>query len=561
MLIKNGVKTLIILGLFCRCGYEQTIQKQEKTIGKEAKNEDNIKSIMEEVKQASPNEEALIDWIGKSEHINYLDENNIPILFFVVGKNLKKTLSFIIQNKKGDIDITDEAGNNIFLKIAYEPVDIEVLNLLLPFIENKSLGKIAHFLLDSLFQITHEEDRDRKLNKDGYYNYYFEKVLNTPGLNLNIKENELTLLNKAIVYCLQYKSRKVENKNTENEQEDSIVTIKDRIVDKMKSSYSQSKLNLTLLGYIKSNNTEAVKLLVSRGADPFATVQDQDPLIEATKSGNKEIIDFLLLDSWVYDTTKDSKGKNLLHIAAENGHLDILPILLDKGGKSFINTVDNNEEAPLLKAAFNGHLEIARLLLKSGANRPSLKEITDALLKKAKVEPTKKFLLAFPDAIASLGTDGQELSHLAVEKDNIALVKSLLHEGKFNIHARDNHQKTPLYYVKSEELLNLLIDQGAEPNSTDSSGRTPLYYVPRNLIKPLIKRGANPDVQDLNGNTPIYLATCERQPMIIKALKENGANPNIINLQGLNAYDAILLGEPDVYNDYSDEELVAALNS
>jgi len=64
-------------------------------------------------------------------------------------------------------------------------------------------------------------------------------------------------------------------------------------------------------------------------------------------------------------TSEDMDGRTLLFYAAQNGHLEVALLLLDKGAD--VNAADRDGWTPLYPASSNGHLEVARLLRDKGA--------------------------------------------------------------------------------------------------------------------------------------------------------------------------------------------------
>jgi ankyrin repeat protein len=64
--------------------------------------------------------------------------------------------------------------------------------------------------------------------------------------------------------------------------------------------------------------------------------------------------------------TKNKKGTTPLHVAANNGHKDVVQLLLVNGAE--VNARDNKKMTPLHIAVINGHKEVIELLLTNGAD-------------------------------------------------------------------------------------------------------------------------------------------------------------------------------------------------
>ena len=62
-----------------------------------------------------------------------------------------------------------------------------------------------------------------------------------------------------------------------------------------------------------------------------------------------------------------------LHLAAENGHLEVVRLLLATG-KAEVDSKDKYGRTPLSWAAENGHLEVVRLLLATGKAKVDSKD-------------------------------------------------------------------------------------------------------------------------------------------------------------------------------------------
>ena len=88
-------------------------------------------------------------------------------------------------------------------------------------------------------------------------------------------------------------------------------------------------------------------------------------------------------------------------------------------------------------------------------------------------------------------------------------------------------------YSTQIQIVTSLLEAGADPNITDSYGRTPIFCGHREL---LLKYGADPNHQDNDGNTPLMLDVNDNlSASLMEALLKNGADPNIANKDGKTA--------------------------
>ncbi|OJZ83991.1 hypothetical protein ASPFODRAFT_167786, partial [Aspergillus luchuensis CBS 106.47] len=73
--------------------------------------------------------------------------------------------------------------------------------------------------------------------------------------------------------------------------------------------------------------------------------------------------------------------------------------------------------------------------------------------------------------------DGRLPIHLASEVGNIFIFRALQQVVSY-VEAVDDRDRTPLHICARhayEELVQLLLDQGANPNASDADGQSPLY--------------------------------------------------------------------------------------
>ena len=75
-----------------------------------------------------------------------------------------------------------------------------------------------------------------------------------------------------------------------------------------------------------------------------------------------------------------------------------------------------------------------------------------------------------------------------------------------------------------EDVVLLLLNNGADPNKANNSGRTPLHSAASSgnssIVRQLLYSGATPDIQDEFGWTPMFMARAHADHAIMQLLKK-----------------------------------------
>lgn len=147
----------------------------------------------------------------------------------------------------------------------------------------------------------------------------------------------------------------------------------------------------------------------------------------------------------------------------------------------------------------------------------------------------------------------EELVRSIKHNDVTGVVNILTHQFQ-NINTNyfdvtDDRSKTPLIYAigrnANHRIVSSLLQHGADPNITDSSGRPALHYACDHknsyVIELLIQFNANVNCQDADGWTPLFLLVAylhtiymdhEECIPCVRLLLDNNANVNIQNNYG-----------------------------
>ena len=136
--------------------------------------------------------------------------------------------------------------------------------------------------------------------------------------------------------------------------------------------------------------------------------------------------------------------------------------------------------------------------------------------------------------------DFQELMNGATTGD-VHKIKHLIENGA-NANTSDSTGLTPLMAASHSgkvEILELLLETGVPIDAKDSSGYTALMFSCNAGQLPcarfLIEKGANVDEVDNNGSTPIMFCAQHGYNDIVRLLLEMGADPRIKGNHGLSA--------------------------
>ena len=90
------------------------------------------------------------------------------------------------------------------------------------------------------------------------------------------------------------------------------------------------------------------------------------------------------------------------------------------------------------------------------------------------------------------------------------------------------------------ELVQLLIDRGAEVGARTSSNETSLHSAAeKNFVcgaQLLIEHGADVDASSIYGHRPLHFAVFNKSHDVVRLLVEHGANSDGIDLAGIRRY-------------------------
>jgi len=123
--------------------------------------------------------------------------------------------------------------------------------------------------------------------------------------------------------------------------------------------------------------------------------------------------------------------------------------------------------------------------------------------------------------------------HDAIQKGDVAKVKTLISNNKELINMKSEKGQTPLHLAAqngSQEIVDFLISQGADINAKDSEGNTPLITAltlkKTNTAKFLLSKGADVKIKNAQNQPAVILALMNGLNELIAPILDNGQDVN-----------------------------------
>jgi ankyrin repeat protein len=217
------------------------------------------------------------------------------------------------------------------------------------------------------------------------------------------------------------------------------------------------------------------------------------------------------------EISNNGRTGSLLHCAIADKQGEIVKDLLENGAS--LDSIDSNNQTPLIAAIYGGKLDLVELLIAKGA------EVNDR------------------------DSNGQTPLMAAIKLQQLDLVELLIAKGA-KVDNRDSNGQTPLIAAISGDKLDIveiLIAKGAKVNDRNKDGQTPLIAAINNgrleakaagineqnngqippigldLVKLLIAKGAGINDRNQDGQTPLIAAVFNSDSSIVKILISKGA--------------------------------------
>ncbi|XP_048238902.1 E3 ubiquitin-protein ligase MIB2-like [Haliotis rufescens] len=249
------------------------------------------------------------------------------------------------------------------------------------------------------------------------------------------------------------------------------------------------------------------------------------------------------------------KGIHPVHLAAHEGKLDMLKVLIDKGAD--INSPDNDEDTPLHIATVKQHSNIAEYLIRAGADLNRFNQRHRQPVHNAAymgMTGVLRLLVAKGCDVNSPDRDGDTPIFDAIGKDQYEAVDVLLTSSKLDLTVANKRGFTPIHtaaFKGSARLAEKILGRNRGlVNLKKEDGFTALHLAAFNdhaeVARILISVGrADLNVQGTKGETPLHLACREAYLSPTQVLVKTGANVNVKDNQGNTPLHVLLMGNQE----------------
>ena len=226
---------------------------------------------------------------------------------------------------------------------------------------------------------------------------------------------------------------------------------------------------------------------------------------------------------------KQSRGDNLLRVAAKYGQTDTISCLIDKFGYD-PNTKGSDGMTILQLACHKKQLKVVEMLITRYKSRilprGDINTFLHYVVSKGQANVIKLILTKLNGLIDCRNGNKESPLHIACIAGHIDIVKNLVTEHGADLNARDHNNDTPLHIAAIYErnvIVNVLIkDFGCDPTTKGFKGATVLHYACRQeypaLMKTLVSYQLDPMSTDDDGNTPLHYAALDGRKIIVKQL-------------------------------------------
>ena len=298
------------------------------------------------------------------------------------------------------------------------------------------------------------------------------------------------------------------------------------------NNMNQTPLCLAMLNKKK----DVYKYLIGKGETEISQDSQQNSYFDSVIEGDLPCIRYYIEVMGVLPDQKDKSFNTALHYACLGNFLDIVQYLVEVQHVS-LNMLNYEEKTPLQIASDAGHTKIIQYLLKAGAyiNSENIEFNMIEAAKQGKLSSIKYLIEEEKQDKNQVDLLGNSSLHYACKFGYLPIVEYLADQGAelntinsagetpLNIALNNKHENVVIYLLKK---MNIDIPDGVILNVFNAVIDDNI----KSIIFLMEKLGINPNITDDDGNSPLILACKYSHFDIIQYLIEKQkVNINAVN--------------------------------
>uniref|UniRef100_A0ABD2X5P7 PRANC domain-containing protein n=1 Tax=Trichogramma kaykai TaxID=54128 RepID=A0ABD2X5P7_9HYME len=334
---------------------------------------------------------------------------------------------------------------------------------------------------------------------------------------------------------------------------------------------SDTSLHLAL----KNRHTKTIELLLRNGADPNLSLH-----LISSKDVDDDVAEkfFKICDDIQQKVQIDVRAKlgfTPLHLALHNKKTNLVELLLKRGADSNVASAAGWRSLHIISMTYDDIEFVEKFFqicedMQQKVQIAARSDSGDTALHVALRNGNKKmseWLLRRGIDPNSSNQNGSTPLHIICEREadddeNFAEKFFQICEDmqqKVQVDARDKLGWTPLHFASHNghsKLVESLLRRGADPNSADEKGSTPLHNIcsreqDDNLAEKFfeiceeLQQKIQVDARDKLGDTPLHLALKKEHRTLVESLLRHGVNPNLADAEGLTPLHLICIRDID----------------
>ncbi|XP_067661828.1 ankyrin repeat domain-containing protein 50-like [Haliotis asinina] len=290
---------------------------------------------------------------------------------------------------------------------------------------------------------------------------------------------------------------------------------------------------------------EVVKLLVSKGANMSLLDRfDMNILHSACLGGDVEVVKYVLSQNMLDINGRVQCGRTAVMLAAENGHKDVVELLVGKGAD--MSLVDETDDNVLHCACRGGDVELVKYVLSQSNvdinSRGWIKRTPMMAAAERGHTEVVKLLVSRGADVSLVDTVGENVLHWACVGGHVQTVMYILSQSNVDINSSGWKKRTPMMAAAERghtEVVKLLVSRGADVSLVDTVGENVLHWAcvgghVQTVMYILSQSNVDINSRGWKKRTPMMAAAERGHTEVVKLLVSRGADVSLVDTVGNN---------------------------